>query len=301
MAMEVEMKVKELQASMAMEKEVKVRNFNFHDYGGEGEGEGEGEDKKPATQAETGVSGIVPEGPFPKAKRRFVCILAMKFLEYTPLVRINAFLTTVNLGDSFLKGNLEAYSCKAAGLDKKYFRSLEQEVIDSLVSSPPSLSASPIGPLSSSGSRKTFIYLVLAMNHVYPDYDFSLLHPTSFEKEECQTAKSKIDDYLRETAKVWASKFGEDSLLCSSIWEAIDEVIGIEDSDIYAYKPDPESDPLTERGTIWSFSYFFYNRRLRRILCFCCQCLSKLAMDEDSLDEMLSEDEADYLEGMDMD
>eukprot|EP00250_Pteridium_aquilinum_P000263 c10290_g1_i3 orf=1-225(-) len=73
----------------------------------------------------------------------------MKFLEYTPLARINAFLSTVNLGDSLLKGNLEAYSCKAAGVDKKYSRSLDQEVIESLASSPSNLSVSPLGPLSS--------------------------------------------------------------------------------------------------------------------------------------------------------
>jgi hypothetical protein len=32
---------------------------------------------------------------------------------------------------------------------------------------------SPVGPLSDSASRKTLIYLILTLNHVYPDYDFS--------------------------------------------------------------------------------------------------------------------------------
>ncbi|KAH7435228.1 hypothetical protein KP509_06G055100 [Ceratopteris richardii] len=226
----------------------------------------------------------------------------MKFLEYTPLARINAYLSTVNLGDSLLKGHLEAYSCKGAGLDKKHFRELEQEVIDSLVSSPSNLSISPVGPLSSSTSRKTFIYLVLAMNQVYPDYDFRLLHPSSFEKEDFESVKLNVDNYLLETAKVWACEFGEDSSLCNVIWEAIDEVIVIEDCDVYCYKPESENDDFTDRGTIWSFSYFFYNRKLKRILCFCCQCLSKLAIDDDSLEDICSEEETEYyFEGMDMD
>lgn len=224
----------------------------------------------------------------------------MKYLEYTPLARIDAFLSSVNLGDSLLKGNLQAYSCKAAGVDKKYSRSLEQEVIDSLVSSPSDFSVSPLGPLSSIASRRTFIYLILAMSHVYPDYDFSLLRPSSFEKENLETAKLTIENYLLETSKVWACKFGEDTPLHSCLLEAIDEVIGLEDSDIYSYKPELEGDPLSEGGTIWSFSYFFYNRKLRRMVCFSCQCLSKLAVDEDSLDEMLSEEEGDYLQDMEM-
>lgn len=225
----------------------------------------------------------------------------MKFLEYTPLARINAFLSTVNLGDSLLKGNLEAYSCKAAGVDKKYSRSLEQEVIDSLASSPSNLSVSPLGPLSSLASRRTFIYLILAMSHMYPDYDFSLLRPSNFCKEDFyEIAKVKIENYLLETSKVWACEVGEDTPLFVGIWDAINEVIGLEDCDVYSYNPEFEEDPFAERSKIWSFSYFFYNRKLRRILCFSCRCLSKLAMDEDSLDEMLSEEEADYLQGMDM-
>eukprot|EP00250_Pteridium_aquilinum_P001738 c11951_g1_i2 orf=83-505(+) len=139
------------------------------------------------------------------------------------------------------------------------------------------------------------------MSHIYPDYDFSLLRPTSFAKEESiEAAKVKINDHLLDASKVWACEFGEDAPFYGCIWDAVDEVIGLEDCDVYSYNPEVEGDPLTERGTIWSFSYFFYNRKLKRILCFSCRCLSKLAVDEDSLDEMLSEEEGDYLQGMDM-
>lgn len=225
----------------------------------------------------------------------------MKFLEYTPLARINAFLSNVNLGDCLLKGNLEAYSCKVAGADKKFSRSLEQEVLDSLACSPSNLSGSPLGPLSSLASRRTFIYLILTLSHMYPDYDFSILRPNHFSKEDFPgAAKLKIENYLLETARVWAREFGEETSLLQCIWDAIDEVIELEDCEVYSYVPEFEGDPFAERGTIWSFRFFFYNRKLKRILFFSCQCLSKLAMDEDSLDEVFSDEEVDYLQGMDM-
>ncbi|KAF5945556.1 hypothetical protein HYC85_015784, partial [Camellia sinensis] len=51
----------------------------------------------------------------------------MKYLEYTPLDRINDFLSHVNLGERTIKGCLEAYSCKHTGTDKKLSLSLEHE------------------------------------------------------------------------------------------------------------------------------------------------------------------------------
>uniref|UniRef100_A0A2P2MM68 Uncharacterized protein n=1 Tax=Rhizophora mucronata TaxID=61149 RepID=A0A2P2MM68_RHIMU len=36
----------------------------------------------------------------------------MKYLEYTPLERLNDFLSNLNLGERTIKCCLEAYSCK---------------------------------------------------------------------------------------------------------------------------------------------------------------------------------------------
>ena len=56
---------------------------------------------------------------------------------------------------------------KLAGLDKKLSRSLEEEVAAGSAS-PSSLSKSPVGPLQESSSRKTLVYLILTLNHIYP-------------------------------------------------------------------------------------------------------------------------------------
>uniref|UniRef100_A0A8B9FTG0 Repressor of RNA polymerase III transcription MAF1 homolog n=1 Tax=Amazona collaria TaxID=241587 RepID=A0A8B9FTG0_9PSIT len=40
------------------------------------------------------------------------------------------------------------------------------------------------------------------------------------------------------------------------------------------YNPDLDSDPFGEDGSLWSFNYFFYNKRLKRIVFFTCRSIS---------------------------
>ncbi len=97
---------------------------------------------------------------------------------------------------------------KLAGLDKKLSRSLEEEVAAGSAS-PSSLSKSPVGPLQESSSRKTLVYLILTLNHIYPDYDFSLLRAHHFRKEEGVSAVEElIDAHLVEASKVRAAPAG---------------------------------------------------------------------------------------------
>lgn len=228
-------------------------------------------------------------------------ISVMKFLEYTPLARLNAFLNHVNLGERILKGVLEAYSCKLAGIDKKLSRSLEQEVLDYLTKSPENHSSSPMGPLCISTSRRTLIHLILTLNHMYPDYDFrSMIQAHHFSKEcGLNTVKQKIENYLLEAEKVWIEDNGKDTHLLENIWKAIDEVIDLAECEMYSYMPVVEGDPFFETGMIWFFNFFFYNKKLKRILCFSCRYMSKLAVYDSSPDEMISDEEAVF-QGMDM-
>jgi hypothetical protein len=46
-----------------------------------------------------------------------------------------------------------------------------------------------------------------------------------------------------------------------------------------SYKSDLESDPFGEKGSVWSFNYFFYNKKLKRILYLSCRGLSKTAVE----------------------
>ncbi len=38
----------------------------------------------------------------------------------------------------------------------------------------------------------------------------------------------------------------------------------------FSYNPDLDSDPYGEEGSLWSFNFFFYNKKLKRILFFSC-------------------------------
>lgn len=40
---------------------------------------------------------------------------------------------------------------------------------------------------------------------------------------------------------------------------------------ILSYNPDLDSDPFGEEGSLWSFNYFFYNKKLKRIVFFTCR------------------------------
>lgn len=204
-----------------------------------------------------------------------------------------------------VKGNLECFSCehavdsdvirtlqfssflhagKLAGLDKKMSKSLDAEL--EAGSSPLELSASPLGPLAESGSRKTLIYLILTLNHIYPDYDFSLLRAHHFSKEEgVAKAEEAVDSHLVEVSKVWSKTPGlGESPFLECLWSSIEEAITLKDCDVYSYKSDLESDPFgTEMGpAVWQFSYFFYNKKLKRILYLSCRAKNKSSAEEES-------------------
>ena len=84
------------------------------------------------------------------------------------------------------------------------------------------------------------------------------------------------------------------------LWNAVDEEICLAECDIYrwagipaggswvcvahgvshqshptlpSYNPDLDSDPFVEDGSLWSFNYFFYNKRLKRIVFFSCRSI----------------------------
>lgn len=48
-----------------------------------------------------------------------------------------------------------------------------------------------------------------------------------------------------------------------------------------SYRPDGTSDPFSESGIIWSFNFFFHNRKLRRILFVTCRADCKTTSNEE--------------------
>lgn len=47
---------------------------------------------------------------------------------------------------------------------------------------------------------------------------------------------------------------------------------------MYSFLPDPDSDPFYEEGSIWNINYFFYNRKLKRLVFFQCRAIRTVTM-----------------------
>ncbi|XP_020205993.1 repressor of RNA polymerase III transcription MAF1 homolog [Cajanus cajan] len=224
----------------------------------------------------------------------------MKFLECAALDRLNDFLGNLNLGERTVKGCLEAYSCKHAGTDKKLSISLETEILDYLGKSSDTDSSSPDQNILTRTSRRTLVYLVLTLYHMYPDYDFSAVKAHQFFAEESwDSFKQIFDTYMLEASKEWAETVGGACLL-GTLFKALDEVVKLVDCEIYSYVPDSEADPLLDRGAIWSFNFLFYNRKLKRIVTFQFSCFSNLITDGLLVDEMHNEYDEEIFADMDI-
>jgi hypothetical protein len=163
----------------------------------------------------------------------------MKNLEVPGLHRISQFLEHVDCGEYVVRGNLEAYSVKLNGLDKKLSQSLESEFQLEYASSPHHpdyLAMSPVGPMSDAQNRKTLAYLILVLNQIYPDYDFSKLRAQHFIKQEggLEQAEEVAEERLVEVSEVWDSKpISAEGDFQTMLWTGINEAIDLRECDIY--------------------------------------------------------------------
>ncbi|GFQ06890.1 repressor of RNA polymerase iii transcription maf1 homolog [Phtheirospermum japonicum] len=224
----------------------------------------------------------------------------MKYLEYTPLDRINDFLSQVNLGERSIRGCLEAYSCKHTGTDKKLSLSLENEILGLLGKSSDTDSSSPVDYLFSRSSRKTMIYLLLTLHQMYPDYDFSAVRAHEFFTEESwDSFKQIFDVYMFEASKEWLEE-NEGGSLLDSLYKALDEVVKLSECEIYSYNPEAEADPFLEKRAIWLYHFFFYNRKLKRVVSFRFSCLSNLASEGFFDNDSSQEEDGEIFDGMDI-
>ncbi|TMW65727.1 hypothetical protein Poli38472_008369 [Pythium oligandrum] len=211
----------------------------------------------------------------------------MKYLEENQLTWLNSVLSSYVIGDRVLTGKIEAYSCKKAGADKKLAKSLDmyyQQEIEALSSD--LLSSSPLGPLTSSTTRKLLINLITTMNATFPDYDFSTVKPEQFCKEaDYRIAVQRINHDLAEVFDLESNGFVE------KMWESIAESIKPDECEVYSYIPDMDSDPFSD-GNLSSFNYFFYNKNMKKILYFTCMSQALTTYEEGMDDEMMEDAEA---------
>eukprot|EP00741_Cyanophora_paradoxa_P003846 tig00000718_g3740.t1 len=207
----------------------------------------------------------------------------MRWIDDPTLSALNSELRA-NLVDSRLTGRLEVYSCKQASGEKQLAAKIESKIESELATSPEPLLVSPLGSLTDAANRKVLINLIATLNASFPDYDFSNVKPEQFTKEpDLRMVINHVNASLAEAFD------RNGSGLCERLWAAIFEVIQPDECSIYSYLPDLDSDPLSE-GKLWSFNYFFYNKRKRKVIFFTCTSKSKLAPNSDAEESTEDED-----------
>jgi len=242
----------------------------------------------------------------------------MKLLENSKFESLNSALNFEIGGYKRMIGRLESYSCKLAGMDKRLYKTMHAEpgtsphdlqalsLPQSLTSQSPNLAVSSSTSKSFSHSdedgdcflcdtisRKTLFYLISTLNaSFYPDYDFSNAKSDEFNKEtSIRWVMNAVDNSFQST-----EAFQAYTKLRTQLWSAIDSEINFNECDIYSYNPDLNSDPFGEDGCLWSFNYFFYNRKLKRVVFFTCKIQSNLDESEEEMDENVSDFEVNSLD-----
>lgn len=148
--------------------------------------------------------------------------------------------------------------------------------------------AGSLGVIPDYSMRKLFINLLLTLNTMYPDYDFSSVRPEEFAEEP------NFDLVRHSINSALAKPISTNILLEPALWAAIEEVIQPRDCSIYSYIPDVESSPFVSEGqSLWSFNYFMFNKNLKRVLFFTCACARPGMHIEDDSDDEMGYDEYD--------
>ncbi|XP_071958138.1 repressor of RNA polymerase III transcription MAF1 homolog [Antedon mediterranea] len=217
----------------------------------------------------------------------------MKLLDNSKLEAISEALT-VETGDCKISGKVESYSCKMAGNDKRLYKMISSENGQSpndlqalsppqsgfhlgpgqILSTSSSSGGEETGPLCHTCSRRMIYYLIATLNaSFHPDYDFSDAKSSEFSKEPSSNwIMNAVDSNLYSVlGDMYAG-------LKTKLWSAINDEIVLNECEIYSYNTDLESDPFGEEGVLWSFNYFFYNKKLKRILFVTCRATSKSAI-----------------------
>ncbi|KAG0049429.1 RNA polymerase III-inhibiting protein maf1 [Gryganskiella cystojenkinii] len=170
----------------------------------------------------------------------------MKFLQEEGMEVINSALN-FETPECKIYGRVEPYSCKAAGADKKLYKQIEVKYDPSSLMSPPDDDSirsiiSPFGPMNQPASRRTLFYLIGTLNASFPDYDFGDTKPEQFRKEP------SVKIVMNSINATLFNHGNERAVKELAIWDRIDQVIDLDESDVYSYNPESDSDPNDEEG-----------------------------------------------------
>jgi len=209
--------------------------------------------------------------------------------------------------DLHVVGGCDLYTTKAAGGDKKLYKTIENGLeaqyksnlqFSKSLSPPqkqmmaPSLNlsrSSPFGNLGMISSRRTYAYLIATLNASHPHYDFSqVLRPTDFKREKSlRHVLNTMDTTMYNLRPRPFNSFAKDAAGISAsqpywgpaMWKLVDQQMSLRECTVYRYAPE-DFDPFEddEEGSIWSMHYFFFNKARKRVCYLYLRGVSVLAV-----------------------
>lgn len=189
----------------------------------------------------------------------------MKYLQFERLEMMSNCLTSLNQNNSTqVQGRLEAFSCKDTVEDKKLKRFVEAKFLPQINTLPHNTSQPKHEQLNyekqniyknielkrldtERESRKCFFYLLATLNAVFPDYDYSFLNPDAFTPLPSSDAAIKLID---SAILLHRSTSLSTDLISETVWNCIDEVVYINECEIYNFSPDPDDEPDTNGANV---------------------------------------------------
>lgn len=152
---------------------------------------------------------------------------------------------------------------KAAGADKKLLRKLEErfnqgslrinshegreEIMQEtlLGSSPPVGDQVLLGSSGGGLTLKLLYYLIATMNQVFPDYDFSDVHPNTFAHVSVEEAMNRVETTLFNAG---VDKVGE---FTRRLWERMEGAIGLGECEVYTFVEDEFEEEEEGEDPFW--------------------------------------------------
>ena len=231
----------------------------------------------------------------------------MKYLENDKLNHLTSELTDAVTHSRMINGRLECFTTKRIQNEKKYAHQLGEKYVEELEreeevmaetrkrsasvsviegallttskraratsfdSTERSTQRSALGDFFELGTRRLMTDLILTLNACFPDYDFSNVRPSQFVKMSPIVVVKAVNSKLNEL-------YSQKPLLLKNLWDAIDEAMTLNETEVYSYVPNDDLSFLTQtllddgsqQNALWSFNYFFVNKHLKRILFFSC-------------------------------
>ena len=135
--------------------------------------------------------------------------------------------------------------------------------------------------------RKLLLYLISTLNNAFPDHDFSDVRPEYFSRvPSVGVCFATLERVLASLSQ--SSRHGRIDVM-TAIVKGVDELVELssEDTEVYSFNPAPSLDPNVDSengGSLWSFYYFFVNRKQKRLVFFWAKGVSCLMSSDEELD-----------------